>query len=132
MHSTSTHPLRQKLAAYRFYINRMLSLPITHHAKLHEWDVICSVARNNGFPSQITHNLRRKLTNKRKTQNVNTTTNNRTWVTFTFHNLLVHKVTNLFKNTNINIEFRSTSAIYHQLQYRPNHESSKLSGICKL
>jgi hypothetical protein len=44
----------------------------------------------------------------------------------------VHKVTNLFKNTNLNIEFRSTNTIYHQLQNRPNHEPSKLSGIYTL
>ena len=29
MHSTSNHPLDHKLAAYHFYINRMLSIPIT-------------------------------------------------------------------------------------------------------
>jgi hypothetical protein len=96
IHFTSTHPLRQKLAAYHFYINRMLSLPITNHATLHEWNVICNIARNNGFPSQFIHNLRRKLTHKRKTQTVDTTNNNRTWVTFTVHHPMVHKVTNLF------------------------------------
>jgi hypothetical protein len=97
IHFTSTHPLRQKLAAYHFYVNRMLTLPITNHAKLHEWSVICNIARNNGFPSQLIHNLRQKLTNKRKTQTRDTVNNNRNWVTFTFSNPLVHKITNLFK-----------------------------------
>jgi hypothetical protein len=46
-----------------------------------------------------------------------------------FHHPLVHKVINLFKNTNLNIAFRSTNTIYHQLQHRPNREASKLSGI---
>jgi hypothetical protein len=44
----------------------------------------------------------------------------------------VHKITNLFKNTNINITFRTTNTIYHQLQHRPNREPSELSGIYKL
>jgi energy-converting hydrogenase A subunit M len=33
------------------------------------------------------------------------------------------------KNTNINIAFRSTNTIYHQLQHRLNREPSELSGI---
>jgi hypothetical protein len=101
IHFTSTHPLRQILAAYHFYINRMLSLLFTNHAKLHEWNVICNITHNNGFPSQLIHNLRRKLTNKRTAQTVNSTANTTTWATFSFHNPLVHKVTNLFKNTNV-------------------------------
>jgi hypothetical protein len=128
----STHPLWQKLAAYHFYINRMLFLPIMNHAKLREWNVICNITHNNGFPSQLIRNLCRKLTNKCMTQTVNTTANNGTWVTFTFHNPLVQKVTNLFKNTNVNIAFRLTNNIYHQLQYHLNHNPSKLSGIYTL
>jgi hypothetical protein len=110
----------------------MLSLPITNHAKLHEWNVICNTASNNGFPSQLIQNLSRRLTNKHKTQNVNTTNNDRTWVTFTFPNPLVHKVTNLFKNTNINVVFRTTTTVYHQLHHHPNRKPSKLSRIYKL
>jgi hypothetical protein len=110
----------------------MLSLPIMNHAKLHEWNVIRNTARNSGFPSQLIHNLHWKLTNKCKTQTVDTANDNRTWVTFTFSTPLVHKVTNLFKNTNINTAFKRTNNIYHQLQHRPNRKSSKFSGIYKL
>jgi hypothetical protein len=103
-----------------------------NHAKLHGWNVICNIACNNGFPSQLIHNLHRKVTNKCTTQTMNSNVKNGTWVTFTFHNPLVHKVTNLFKNINVNIGFRLTYTIYHQLQYHPNHEPSKPSGIYKL
>ena len=33
IHFTSNHPFKQKLAAFIFYINRMLTLPVTEHAK---------------------------------------------------------------------------------------------------
>jgi hypothetical protein len=36
IHFTSNHPLEQKLTAYTFYINRMITLPITEQAK-QEW-----------------------------------------------------------------------------------------------
>jgi hypothetical protein len=65
-------------------------------------------------------------------QIMNSTVNTGTWVSFTFHNPLVHKVTNLFKNTTVNVAFRSTNIIYQQLQYHPYREPSKLSGIYKL
>jgi hypothetical protein len=130
IHFMSTHPLRQKLASYHFYINSMLSLPITNHANLHEWNVMCNIARNIGFPSQLIHNLCRKLANKRTTQTVNSRAKTGTWVTFTFHNPPLHKVTNLFKNTNVNIAFRSTNTtrIYVHLQHHPNREPFQALG----
>ena len=47
---TSNHPLEHKLAAHNFYINRMQSTPITEQARQPEWNTICTIARNNGFP----------------------------------------------------------------------------------
>jgi hypothetical protein len=37
IHFTSNHPLKHTLAAYNFYINRMLSTPITDQARQQEW-----------------------------------------------------------------------------------------------
>jgi hypothetical protein len=49
VHFTSNHPLEHKLAAYKLYINRMLSTPITDQARQQEWDTICTIAKNSGF-----------------------------------------------------------------------------------
>ena len=38
------------------------------------------------------------------------------WVTFTYYSPLVHKITNLFKRTNINIAFSPTNTILHLSQ----------------
>jgi hypothetical protein len=61
IHFTANHPLLHKLAAYRFYINRMLSTPITDQARQHEWNTICTIAKNNGFPLHIIYNLNNKI-----------------------------------------------------------------------
>jgi len=61
IHFTSNHPLGHKLAAYNFYINRMLTIPITERARQQEWNTIHTIPRNNGFPLQIIHNLKNKL-----------------------------------------------------------------------
>jgi hypothetical protein len=50
IHFSSTHSLQHKLVAYRYYINRMLTLPITHNEKMKEWSTIQNIAYNNGFP----------------------------------------------------------------------------------
>jgi hypothetical protein len=49
IHFTSNHPLEHKLTAYNFYINIMLSTPITDQARQKEWDTICTIAKNSGF-----------------------------------------------------------------------------------
>jgi hypothetical protein len=61
IHFTSNHPLEHKLAAYRFYINRMLFTLITDQTRQKEWDTICTTAKNTGFPLCIIHNLKNKI-----------------------------------------------------------------------
>jgi hypothetical protein len=64
IHFTSNHPFKQKFAAFVFYINRMITLPITEQAKLQELNTILKMTKNNGFPSHIIHYLRNRLITK--------------------------------------------------------------------
>ena len=53
------------------------------------------------------------------------------WVPFTYFGPAVRKITNLFKDSNIKIAFRTTNSIQKQLSKDPcNHKN--LSGIYKL
>jgi len=63
--------------------------------------------RNNYFPLQITHNLKKKIIRTQKTKNTPTQTQIKKWITFTYHSPLIHKVTNLFKRTELNKAFRT-------------------------
>jgi len=53
------HPNEQKIAAFRYYINRMKTLPITKKIKKEEWKTILAIARNNEYPIHIINNLRK-------------------------------------------------------------------------
>jgi hypothetical protein len=53
----SNHPLEHKLAAYRFFINRMLSLPFSDIQRHEEWKNIKLIAHNN-IPIHILTKLR--------------------------------------------------------------------------
>jgi hypothetical protein len=105
----SNHPNEHKLAAYRYYINRMLLLPLTEKRRQAEWNTIKSIAKNNNYP--IHHITRLKTQLQNKTRTTNTTDTNKKWAIFTYHNPNIRKITNLFKNTNINIAFRSTNTL---------------------
>ena len=95
----------------------MITLPITKQAQEQEWDKIFTIAQNSVFPKHTIHNLRKKLSanNKKKplgdTQQI-TQGEDKKWITFTYHSPLIRKVTNLFKQTKLNIALKSTSTTY--------------------
>jgi len=126
---SSNHPLEHKLAAFSFYINRMLTLPITKRAKQQEWKIILAIAQNNGFPLQIIHKLKKKLMAKK--QKLPTTTTKK-WLTFSYHSPLLCKITNLFKHTNLNTALRATSTIHQQLADKTVKTSTNSSAIYEL
>jgi hypothetical protein len=60
----SNHPTEHKMAAFRFHISRMHSLPMDLDIKQKEWAIIQSIAKNNIF-----HNIySRNLTNRYNTK----------------------------------------------------------------
>jgi len=52
----SNHPPEQKMAAYRYHINRLNILPVNKEEKEKEWDNIGRMAINNGFPKDSIKN----------------------------------------------------------------------------
>jgi len=89
------------------------------------------MARNNGFPEQINHELKKKFTtNKIKVTQTNPPQKqSNKWITFTFHGPLVHKVTNLFRKTGLKIAFRPTNTIFQQLTQKPKKKQKPQRDI---
>jgi hypothetical protein len=112
IHYTSKHPHNHKLAAFIFYIDRMISMPITRQATNPDWHRILTMAFWN-----IIHKLKKYLTNN-KTKFTQTNPPQKQcnkWITFIFHGPPVHKVTNLFCKTDLKIAFCPTNTIFQQL-----------------
>ena len=59
-----------------------------------------------------------------------TTQQTKKWITFTDYSPLIRKITNLFKQTNLNIALRTKNTIHQQLTEKPI--TTNLSGIYKL
>jgi hypothetical protein len=60
----SNHPIEHKLAAYRYYIERMLNLPLNNNRQHKEWQTILNIAKANNFPTTLIHKLRQQTLHK--------------------------------------------------------------------
>jgi len=121
IHYLSNHPFEQKIAAFRYYIKRMITLPISQASRNKEWATIITMAKNSGFPENIIRNLRTKLALKKQKHKSTTKELNQKWLPFTYFGLAIRRITNLFKDSNIKIAFRTTSPIHKQLSKGPNN-----------
>ena len=60
----SNHPMEQKLAAYRYHIERMLRLPLNCTRQLREWKTILHIATSNNFPTTLLQKLKEQVQHK--------------------------------------------------------------------
>jgi len=122
------------MAAYRFYIQRLLNIPLTEKEKEKEWDIIVNTAINNGFSVTSIKQLLLQMTARHKNgpQNVeNKNTDKKPWITFTYYGNYIRKITNMFKKTQTRIAFRTTNTTFQILT--TNHKNNPdNSSIYKL
>jgi len=110
---SSNHPYEHKIATFTYYIHRIITLPITEKSKEEEWKAILTIAKNNGYPINTINRLKTKLiAKKRKQQHLTTISHNKKWVTFTYFSPIVKRITNLFKQSSLNIAFRATNTTH--------------------
>ena len=71
-----------------------------------------SIAKNNNFPQHLLLKLNRQIL-----QNVNNKKlarmTKKNWTSFTFHSPKIRKITNLLKNMNVGIAFKTTPTLHH-------------------
>jgi len=65
---------------------------------------------------------------KQKITGTHTKTKNTKWTTFLYYSPLIRKITNIFKDTRLNISFRTTNTVQQQLSRRINNNTNT-SGI---
>jgi uncharacterized protein (DUF2236 family) len=105
----SNHLMEQKIAAYRYFINRMMTFPLDKENKRKEWITLCKIAHNNNFPHNIIKELKNRMEHNITQQKLRD--NTKKWATFTYYSPQMRKVTNLFKHTETRIAFRSNNNI---------------------
>jgi len=132
----SNHPMQHKLAAYGYYINRMLSLPLTKESQATEWNTIQTIAHNNNFPTKLVTNLKCQIQRKTIHQEPNKkgSKNSMKWTTFTNYSPKIKKLTNLFKYTDIKTAFKNKNTIPQLTRPKKTNNTQiyNKSGIYKL
>jgi len=83
------------------------------------------------FSIMDTQNRRRKLTNRMTHKEMHEREKPKKWITFTFYSPVIRRITNLFKDTNIKIAFRTTNTIQQQLSTRKSNQTNP-SDIYKI
>ena len=129
---TSNQPMEHKTAAYRCHVCRIYSMPLTPSRKQKEWATIQVIAQNN-FPQThiqwLHYHMQHKHSDEDHTNNEQQA--KKTWTTFTYYSLIVRKIANIFKHTNIRVAFKNTNT-QQQLTKPKIHKNTKKSGIYKL
>ena len=115
IHYTSNHPQEHKTAAYRYYLSRLHSPPLSTDHEHTEQQIIQTIAETNGFPMKHINRMNQHIPhNKNKSNNITTTSHS--WkirTTFTYFSPTIPTITNLFKHTNLQITYKTTVTTIH-------------------
>ena len=131
INNTSCHPQEHKLAAYRSWIHRLLTLKLEDTAKNKELNTIIEIAQNNGYRKDEITRIHKKL--KQKINNPNTNEKKeQKWITYTYTGNYIRKITKLFRNTNIKIAYKTNHTLGKLVHERKNIDPYEQSGIYKL
>jgi hypothetical protein len=91
------HPIKHKIATFRYHITIRLSLPLVPKKKQKEWTSIQLTERNNNFPQNLLRKLNWQIQHK-KQEKTKEETKKKNWTAFTYSSQQTRKITNLFKH----------------------------------
>ena len=100
------HPSEQKLAAYRYYMERIFNLPHYNDRQRNEWQTIHYIAKNNKFPTtllnKLKHQIQHTIMHATSPQTLEISQSGKFHIYLPTHT----KIKNLFQNSNVKIAFR--------------------------
>jgi hypothetical protein len=122
----SNHPTQHKYAI-RYLYGKLNSYNLQAKEYQQELNTIHNILHSNSFP--IKHN--KPWTHNRREETPST--QKQSWATFTYIGKETLYIANIFKNTDVNIMFRTTSTVGHLLGHR-KHSTDRFakSGVYRL
>jgi hypothetical protein len=110
----------------------MCTYPITEKAKDAEMNNFKNILYNNDYDINLLNKLSRPQ-HKRKQNTHNDTQQQKTkWATFTYNSKEIRAITNLFRDTEVKIAFRTRYTIQNILKPQPKIDKYNKSGIYQL
>ncbi|KAK5644828.1 hypothetical protein RI129_006128 [Pyrocoelia pectoralis] len=134
----SFHAISHKLAAFRFYFNRLFQLPLQPQKFNEELAIIYQLAYNNGYPDDLIHSLYKQYSHRHSLKNRTTlvpitTIHPPIYYSLPFIGPSSFFFSNLFRKLDIHISFNTQSNLNSMLVNNKEkiHHLDK-SGIYKL
>jgi hypothetical protein len=124
----SCHPTQHKIAALRYFTNRLNTYPIEQTERINEKTIIQNIAHNNSFPIHIINELLKKPpTQKRPEQKT------RKWATLTYYGKESYQISKIFKDTNVQITYKTRNTLQYLQNQKPKHTNLyERSGVYQL
>ena len=124
----SCHPSEQKLAAIRYFLNRINTYDIGHAEKQKETEILKQIFYNNKLHNSTFSRIRNSKT-KPDSEN-----QRKIWAKFTYVGKETRRITKLFKNINLRIELINKNNIGKLLNSRDDQKPYKYekNGVCQL
>jgi hypothetical protein len=119
IHASSCHPVVHKKMAFNYLLNRANKYPLSKHNKELELKIIKQIAQENGYTNSILRQKQHITQNITENSDVNILTNNKKWTTFTYTGKQTRYITKLFKETEINIAFKTNNTIKRIIKNNP-------------
>jgi hypothetical protein len=135
IHASSCHPTERKKMALNYLLNRVNKYPLSEQNKQTELKIIKQIAHENGYSNSILRQKQRTTLNITENTDNTTTKNNKKWSTFTYTGKETRYITKLFKDTGINIAFKTNNTLSRFTKTKPpiKHNNKYNSpGIYKL
>jgi hypothetical protein len=129
----SCHPYQHKMAAPRYFLNRMNSYDIDPIEKTKELNTVTQLLQNNGYSaSTVLRALNKKKHTEPKKEHEKP---KQKWAKFTYFGKETRMITNVFKNSNIRVAFAATNKLGKLLNYknpRTQRDQFKANGVYQL
>jgi hypothetical protein len=127
----SNHPREHKAADYRYHIKRTEILPLSEHKRERKKNIIKQIATDNGYPQIMIDHIQNCIHKLKKPQTKDPT--DQKWVTFTYFNPEIRKITNIFRNTKLRIAFRLTNTLSRYFTHaKTTKQDIQKSGVCEI
>ena len=130
----SCHPREQKMAAVRYFVNRINTYGLSNNSKQAEIDTIKHILHNNLYEVSILDKMIRKEEKRNTNQQQTPEHPKQKWARFTYVGSETRLITKLFRYTQVKVAYTTNNNLNKLLRNNVTNEADKYtrSGIYQL
>jgi hypothetical protein len=135
IHYTSCHPKQHKISGIQYLTNRLHTYPLDENAKKKEHNIIKQILTQNSYPPNTYKTQKIHIPKPKQLPPTTSQTNKQEKrAIFTYFGHETHKITKIFKDTQLKIAFRTNNTIQQHLfaKQPKKHDKYDNSGIYRM